>query len=140
MKTKLPVMLMTLVMLLCLCAGTMAKSAFPVTVTDALGREVTLSVPVRRAVAFEGSLAEACLTCGGTLVGATEDAVTERGLALGGDAAVIGTVKQPNLELTVALEPELILLSADSAAHLNLADALGVLGVPYAYFSLDTWQ
>ena len=130
--------LLLLLLTLALAPRALAEGTYAF--TDALGREVTLSVPVRRAVAFEGSLAEACLTCGGTLVGATEDAVTERGLALGGDAAVIGTVKQPNLELTVALEPELILLSADSAAHLNLADALGALGVPYAYFSFDTWQ
>ena len=50
MKTKLPVMLMTLVMLLCLCAGTMAESAFPVTVTDALGREVTIEAEPQRIV------------------------------------------------------------------------------------------
>lgn len=134
-KALIPLLLLALTFAL---AG--SGAAETVTFTDALGREVTLAVPVRRAVAFEGSLAEAYLTCGGTLVGATEDAVTERGLSLGGEVSVIGTVKQPSLELTVALEPELILLSADSAAHLKLLDALDALGVPCAYFSFDTWQ
>ena len=131
---------LTLLLLLALAALAAGAAAETVTFADALGREVTLAVPVRRAVAFEGSLAEAYLTCGGALVGATEDAVTERGLSLGGEVAVIGTVKQPSLELTVALEPELILLSADSAAHLKLLDALDALDVPCAYFSFDTWQ
>lgn len=135
-KTLIPLLVLMTALVLAL-SGAAAEN---VTFTDALGREVTLAVPVRRAVAFEGSLAEAYLTCGGTLVGATEDAVTERGLMLTEDTAVIGTVKQPNLELTVALEPELILLSADSAAHLKLLDALDALGVPCAYFSFDTWQ
>lgn len=134
-KALIPLLLLALTLAL---AG--SGAAETVTFTDALGREVTLAVPVRRAVAFEGSLAEAYLTCGGTLVGATEDAVTERGLSLGGEVSVIGTVKQPSLELTVALEPELILLSADSAAHLKLLDALDALGVPCVYFSFDTWQ
>ena len=132
--------LFPLLLLALTLALAVSGAAETVTFTDALGREVTLAVPVRRAVAFEGSLAEAYLTCGGTLVGATEDAVTERGLSLGGEVSVIGTVKQPSLELTVALEPELILLSADSAAHLKLLDALTALGVPCAYFSFDTWQ
>ena len=129
-----------LLLMLALASHALGEQAQTVTFTDALGRGVTLAVPVRRAVAFEGSLAEAYLTCGGTLVGATEDAVSERGLMLGDDTAVIGTVKQPNLELTISLEPELILLSADSAAHVKLLDALSALGVPCAYFSFDTWQ
>lgn len=109
------------------------------TFTDALGREVTLDAPPRRIVAFEGSLAEAVLACGGTLAGTTEDAVSERGLALAQDTAVIGTVKNPSLELTAALEPDLILLSADSSAHLALEGALSALGLPYAYVSFDTY-
>ena len=134
-RALIPLLLLALTLAL-----SVSGAAETVTFTDALGREVTLAVPVRRTVAFEGSLAEAYLTCGGTLVGATEDAVTERGLSLGGEVSVIGTVKQPSLELTVALEPELILLSADSAAHLKLLDALTALGVPCAFFSFDTWQ
>ena len=109
------------------------------TFTDAPGREVTLDAPPRRIVAFEGSLAEAVLACGGTLAGTTEDAVSERGLALAQDTAVIGTVKNPSLELTAALEPDLILLSADSSAHLALEGALSALGLPYAYVSFDTY-
>ena len=76
-------------LLLCLLPALAAAQTF----TDALGREVTLDAPPRRIVAFEGSLAEAVLACGGTLAGTTEDAVSERGLALEQDTAVIGTVK-----------------------------------------------
>ena len=128
-----------LLLMLALASHALGEQAQTVTFTDALGRGVTLAVPVRRAVAFEGSLAEAYLTCGGALVGATEDAVSERGLMLGDDTAVIGTVKNPSLELTAALEPDLILLSADSSAHLALEGALSALGLPYAYVSFDTY-
>lgn len=122
-------------LLLCLLPALAAAQTF----TDALGREVTLAAPPRRIVAFEGSLAEAVLCCGGTLAGATEDAVSERGLTLAQDTAVVGTVKNPSLELTAALEPDFILLSADSSAHVALEGALSALDLPYAYFSFDTY-
>ena len=122
-------------LLLCLLPALAAAQTF----TDALGREVTLAAPPRRIVAFEGSLAEAVLCCGGTLAGVTEDAVSERGLTLTQDTAVVGTVKNPSLELTAALEPDFILLSADSSAHVALEGALSALGLPYAYFSFDTY-
>lgn len=108
------------------------------TFIDALGREVDVPAPPQRAVAFEGSLADAFLLCGGKLVGTTEDAVNERALELGEDVAIIGTVKSPSLELTLALEPDFILLSADTAAHVALAETLGTLGVPFAYFTANT--
>lgn len=108
------------------------------TFTDALGREVDIPAPPRRAVAFEGSLADAFLLCGGQLVGTSEDAVAERHLPLGEDVAVVGTVKSPSLELAMALEPDFILLSADIAGHVSLREALGTLGVPFAYFTANT--
>lgn len=126
------------IMLAALMLAMLACPAAAETFTDALGREVDLPAPPRRAVAFEGSLADAFVLCGGQLVGTSEDAVTERNLPLGEDVAVVGTVKSPSLELTMALEPDFILLSADVAGHVSLCEALGTLGVPFAYFTANT--
>lgn len=130
--------MMRRVVLILAALALLASAGAAETFTDALGRTVDVPAPPQRAVAFEGSLADAFLLCGGRLCGVTEDAVSERGLALGEDVAVIGTVKNPSLELTCALEPDFILLSADVASHLALAETLETLGVPFAYWTANT--
>ena len=99
---------------------------------------IPTAVP-RRVVSLYGSYAEAWAQAGGTLVGATEDAVSERGMDLG-EAQIIGTTKEPNLELVLALDPDLVLLSLDIAAQVSAAEALEAAGVPCAAFRVDTWQ
>ena len=59
-------------------------------------------------VAAYGSFAEAWLLAGGELVGVTQDALEERDLGLPEDIAVVGTVKEPNAEEIIALEPDLV--------------------------------
>ena len=111
-----------------------------VTFTDSLGREVSLDTMPRRVVSLYGSYAEAWLQCGGTLAGTTEDAISERGLAVEESTQIIGTVKSPSLELTAALEPDLILLSTDIASHLELREVLEAMDAPFAYFSVGTYR
>lgn len=106
--------------------------------TDALGYEVTLE-SWDRVVSLYGSFAETWLLSGGTLVGTTEDAVSERGLELGEDVAVVGTVKEPSLEAVLAQGPDLVLLSADIAAQVKFHGALAAAGVPHAYYRVDTF-
>ena len=105
---------------------------------DDRGVAIPTAVP-RRVVSLYGSYAEAWAQAGGTLVGATEDAVSERGMDLG-EAQIIGTTKEPNLELVLALDPDLVLLSLDIAAQVSAAEALEAAGVPCAAFRVDTWQ
>ena len=121
----------------CALSGARAES---IQWTDALGRQVILSAPPQRVVSFLGSFGETWLLSGGSLCGVTEDAISERGLLLDESIAVIGTNKKPHLELTASLSPELILLSADLEAHLALRPVLDSMGVPYAFFSVNTWQ
>ena len=94
---------------------------------------------LQRVVSLYGSYAEAWVQAGGTLVGATEDAVSERGMDLG-TAQIIGTTKEPNLELVLALDPDLVILSMDIAPQLSAAEVLETAGVPCAAFRVDTWQ
>lgn len=92
-----------------------------------------------RVVSLYGSYAEAWQLAGGTLVGVTEDAVTERGMELGENIQIIGTVKEPNLELVIALEPDLVLLSADIASHAAAAQTLTAAGIPCCISQVDSF-
>lgn len=106
--------------------------------TDALDFEVTLE-HWDRVVSLYGSFAETWLLSGGALTGTTEDAVSERGLELGEDVAVVGTVKEPNLEEILALDPDFVILSADIAPQVKLHDALTAAAVPHAYYRVDAF-
>lgn len=102
-------------------------------------RGVTLDVQSpQRVVCLYGSYAEAWLLSGGTLVGVTDDAISERGMTC--DAQIIGTTKSPNLELILSLDPDLVILSADIAAQVAAAETLSAAGIPCAAFRVDTVQ
>ena len=116
-----------LLLMLLVCASACAE------VTDPVEEQ-----PLR-VVSLYGSYAEAWQLAGGTLVGVTEDAVTERGMELGENIRIIGTVKEPNLELVIALEPDLVLLSADIASHPAAAQTLTAAGIPCCISRVDSF-
>lgn len=109
-----------------------------VTFTDSLGYTVSLT-SWERVVSLYGSFAETWLLAGGTLAGTTQDAVTERNLSLGEEVAIVGTVKEPNLESIIALSPDFVILSADTANQVKLHDALTQAGIPHAYYRVDAF-
>ena len=125
-----------------LCIALLLLSSFAgaegAALVDDRGAAIPATAP-QRVVSLYGSYAEAWAQAGGTLVGATEDAVSERGMDLG-TAQIIGTTKEPNLERILALDPDLVLLSLDIAAQVSAAEALEAAGVPCAAFRVDTWQ
>jgi len=114
-----------------------ASSAAVYTFTDDLGNAVTLH-STRRVVSLYGSFAETWQLAGGSLVGVTEDAISERGMTFAEEVAVVGSVKEPNFEEILAAQPDLVLLSADIAGHAALQQALAAAQIPHAYFRVDT--
>lgn len=150
-----------LLLLLCLilsgCAASQSASSLPenfraeesplpsssalakgISITDSDG--TVLEIPENpKVVSLYGSYAEAWLLAGGTLVGVTEDAVKERELDVGA-AAMVGTVKEPNTEEIIALDPDLIILSSDIAAQADIRDVLENAGLSCAYFRVDTFE
>lgn len=114
-----------------LCSGSQAA-------VDDRGTAIAVQAP-QRVVALYGSFAEAWLLAGGTLVGASEDAVEERALDLGEDVAIVGTTKHPNLEIILQLEPDLVLLSMDIAGQAQAAEVLEAAGVACAAFRVDSY-
>ena len=129
-------------LLLAACAAPASSAAATdsaVEFVDAQGTQVALQ-SWDRVVSLYGSFAELWLLSGGTLVGATTDAVEERGLALGEDVALVGNVKTPSLEEVLALEPDFVILSADIEGHVALDESLTAAGVPHAYFRVDNFE
>ena len=112
--------------------------AEPVRFTDALGYETVIK-SWDRVVSLYGSFAETWMLAGGTLVGCTSDAVEERGLELG-SAAIVGTVKEPNLEEIIAADPDFVILAADIAGQADLHAALTQASIPHAYYRADTFE
>lgn len=130
-----------------LLAGCGAPAAAPVetpddavTLTDDLGRQLSLPKPQRTA-ALIGSFADVWCLAGGqeTLVAAADDAWTSFDLDLEG-VANLGAVKEPNLEILLAAEPDLILASCNTAADLELLDTFESAGIPVAYFDVQNLQ
>jgi len=138
MKSFLPWILS--ILLLAGCAGPAPgpEADAAVTFTDALGYTVSLS-KWDRVVSLYGSFAETWLLAGGELVGTTSDALEERNLPLGDDVAIVGTVKEPNLEEIIAAQPDFVILAADIAGQTALHDALTAAAIPHAYYRTDTF-
>lgn len=114
----------------------LAACAHAQTFEDAAGRAVSLESTPCRVVALLGSYGKVWLEAGGTLVGATEDALDEST----GEIANLGSHSQPNMELLFELEPDFVILSADTAAHPAIGEILESAKIPHAYFSMNTWQ
>jgi iron complex transport system substrate-binding protein len=110
-----------------------------VSFTDALGYPVELQ-SWERVISLYGSFAETWMLAGGRLLGATSDALNERGLDLGEGTAVVGTVKDPNLEEILALSPDFVILSADIAGQAALHEALAAADIPHAYYRVDAFS
>lgn len=109
------------------------------TFTDALGNTVTVDRP-QRVVSFYGSFAEMWILAGGELAGTTDDAITERKLPLGEDVAIIGSTRNPNLEMALGLDADFAILSADTTDHVQAAETLRAAGVTCAFFRVDTLE
>lgn len=112
-----------------------------VTFSDALGRTVTVSHP-RRVAALIGSFADIWCLAGGqdTLVAAADDAWTSFSLDLSDSVANLGKIKQPNLELLVGTQPDLILASSSTAADVALQGVLEDSGLNVAYFKVTDFD
>lgn len=120
-------------------SGSSSEAAEATVTFEDSGGDV-LTVPVSpKVVCLYGSYADAWLLAGGTLIGVTEDAIEERNLNVD-DAAVVGTVKEPNAEEIIALQPDLVILSSDIAAQNEIRDVLENAGLACAFFRMDTFE
>ncbi len=121
------------------CSGNAPEDKTGIALTDVFGNTVYLSGDASLASGY-ASFAECVLLSGNRLCGVTEDAITEHDLSVEENTAIIGSVKQLNLEAITALDPDYLLLSADLTAHLSLDESLTALGIPHGYFRVDVFD
>lgn len=142
--------LFALLLLLSACGGAPSSSAGDaqpvdgrntVAFTDDLGQAFDIEPP-RRVAAMIGSFAEIWHLAGGeeSLAAASGDAWTSFELGLREDVADLGAIKEPNLEVLLAAEPDLILASINTAVNLELQAAFAQAGIPAAYFEVDCFD
>ncbi len=116
------------------------SAPYMVTVSDWTGHTADFAECPQKVVALSGSLGEVWLNAGGTLAGATEDAVNTRELALPDTTAIVGTIKEPDLEKILALEPDFVILDADVDSHVKLTTTLEEMGIPYGLFHEEFFE
>ncbi|WP_320130351.1 ABC transporter substrate-binding protein [uncultured Sphaerochaeta sp.] len=107
---------------------------------DDLGNTVFLEKKPERIISTYGSYAETWLLSGGTLVGVTDDVLSERKLDISPMPIIIGKVKTPNIESILALKPDFVLLSANIPAQIALSDTLTKAGIAHAYFRVEHFK
>lgn len=116
-----------------------SNASTAVSVTDSEGGTVSVPAGDPQVVCLYGSYADAWLMAGGSLAGVTEDAVEERQLDVG-KAKIVGTVKEPNAEEIIALDPDWVILSSDIASHEGIKDVLENAGIACSSFRVDTFE
>lgn len=132
-------------LVLCLLAGCggvpTEKPSVGITFTDDLGREVTVDRP-QRVAALIGSFADIWRLAGGeeVLVAAAHDTWTSFDWMPGEGVADLGAIKEPNLELLMAQEPDLVLASSNTGADVELLDTLVGNGLNVAYFKVTNFD
>ena len=118
-------------------ATALPARTWPLTVTDDLGREVTLAAPPTHVAAMIASFAETWLLAGGTLSAAVRDAWDDFRLDLGPEVQNLGNYKEVSMELLFAADADLVLASANTKSHVELRDTLEQAGIPVLYFDVN---
>ena len=133
-------------MVLCACSGQTGSVSSHAEegwrFADSLGNEVVLAGKPERVAALLGSYGEAWALAGGeeSLVAVTQDAFDERGMELTDEVVDLGQSHEPNLEALLAVDPDLVLLSADLDGQLALKDSLAAAGIPAAWFKVEQFE
>ena len=124
------------VFLVSICIMIAAQCAYALEFTDCLGRTVEVEQSAV-AACVPGYLAEAWLESGGTLCAVSEDAISERGIEF--DGIVAGSAHEPNLELIVESDPDIVILASSQSSYLDLEESLTSMGIACAYFDVNTY-
>ena len=118
-------------------AETVESEFTPLTITDALGREVTLTEKPEKAAALIGSFASVWMLAGGELCAAADDAFDDFGLTLGEDVTNLGKTKEIQTELLFMADPDLILASVNTTIDVELRETFEKAGIPTLYFDVN---
>ena len=121
-------------------AETLPARTWPLTVTDDLGRSVTLEAAPEHVAALVGSFAETWLLAGGELSATVRDAWDDFDLALAPEVTNLGNYKEVSLEKLFETEADLVIASANTKSHVELRDTLEQAKVPALYFEVNSFD
>ncbi|MFV0381226.1 MAG: ABC transporter substrate-binding protein [Breznakia sp.] len=108
-------------------------------VSDKEGNALQFKKTPTRVVALSSSWADLWLLAGGSLIGTTSD-VEDRNLETDNVLSIVGTVKEPNMEEVLGLEPDFVILSQDISSHKNIANTLKDAKIPYYVTKVETFN
>ena len=114
-----------------------AKTSYPVTVTDLLGRTVEIKAKPKVVVALSPTAVEFVYAAGGTVAGRSGSVDFPEAAKA---AKEVGTAYQPNFEQILALKPDLIVADSIIHAQPQLKKPLEDLGVPVIFAGADSYQ
>lgn len=118
-------------------SSSVAKAAYPVTVTDLLGRTVEIKAKPKVVVALSPTAVEFVYAAGGTIAGRSGSVDFPEAAKA---AKEVGTAYQPNFEQILALKPDLIVADSIIHAQPQLKKPLEDLGVPIIFAGADSYQ
>ena len=127
------------VFLLTACSKTEGSKSDGYTFTDALGREVSVT-SFEKTVIASGSLAEIWELAGGTVYGATDDALDGHSLKDPDSVKIYGDVKNPSVESIIADDADFVIFSSTIANQVELEGSLSSAGVTVAYFNVESFD
>ncbi|MFN0096737.1 MAG: ABC transporter substrate-binding protein [Dehalococcoidia bacterium] len=118
-------------------ASPTAAAAYPVKVTDLLGRSVEIKAKPKTIVAISPTAVEYVYAVGGTVVGRSQSAEFPEAAK---QAKEVGTAYQPSFEAILALKPDLVV--ADSVIHIDprLRGPIEQLGVPVIFAGAENYK
>ena len=127
------------VFLLTACSKTEESKSDGYTFTDALGREVSVT-SFEKTVIASGSLAEIWELAGGTVYGATDDALDGHSLKDPDSVKIYGDVKNPSVESIIEDDADFVIFSSTIAKQVELEESLSSAGVTVAYFNVESFD
>lgn len=127
----------------CAAQQEVQPSAVPtgrVTLTDSLGREVTVPCRPERTAVLIGSFAHVWILAGGEVAATANDAWTQFDLGLDESVVNLGKTTEISLELLLSAEPDLIVASSNTDRDVELLPAFEEMGIPVVYFDVNTFD
>lgn len=116
-----------------------ASDKNPYTFTDDYGRRVTVTSHSRVA-ALIGSFSDIWVSSGGELVAAANDTWTNFDLGLSESVVNLGSIQNPNVELLIASQPDLVIASCNTDSNIALMSTLENAGITVMYFDVANFS
>lgn len=131
-----------LALALAMLIGSAAAAQETMTLTDDLGRSVTIERQPQRVAALIGSFADIWCLAGGadSLAAAADDTFRKFDLPISPDTINLGATKDISLEKLLAAQPQLVIASCSTAEQVALEPMLSQMGLNTVYFDVDSFE